>query len=422
MDSVTLRVAKQTSVTEFYVRWSHGRMNTVKGELTSFKNLKDLKNLLASGGPCLSIYVSLSTASSEGINPRAKQNELHWKECVHALEERANQFGPKGRELLASVKSWESVVPESVENSTAPERSIAVFRSPDVFQVTLLDRQVADRSVMGPHFYIRPLLAELVRGRRFYLLALSLKNTRLLHCTTHSAEEVPLGRDIKTNFEEWMNTAKPDHLAVDNAVTGARQGLAAPNALAPKNTEPESHAEYLAHYFKQVDRGVNEVLRGKTEPLVLCAVEYEIPLYREVNHYEHLNPDEVRGAANSLKAGEMHARALQALEASYMRKVDSALAEWNHRAGGGASSRLKDCVTAAHDGRVLILLVSETQEQPGVFDEATYTIKGGETGSAQEEDLVNDAAVQTVLHSGEVLVVPTPKMPHGSPLAAVFRY
>ena len=130
----------------------------------------------------------------------------------------------------------------------------------------------------------------------------------------------------------------------------------------------------------------------------------------------------VHGAPNGLKSGEMHARALEALEKTYANKIDATLADWNHRVGGGASSRLKDVVTAAHDGRILTLLVSDAQQKTGVFDEATNSVKGKETGSSEDEDLVNDAAVQTILHAGNVLIAPQSKMPNGSALAAIFRY
>jgi hypothetical protein len=397
-------------------------MNTVKGELVTFEGLKDLKTLLSVDGPCLTVYMPLSTASTEGRNPNGKQNELHWKEILRTLNEKAAQFGSAGRELLESVSNWDAVAPEPVENGHAPGRSIAVFRSPDLFQVALLDGEVTDRAVLGPHFNIRPLLAEVVRSRSFYLLALSRKNTRLLHCTTHTSEEIRLPEEIKTDYNEWMNRAKPDHNDVYNAMTAPAQGSAGPSALAPKGADEEAKDEYFSHFFRQLDRGVSEVLKGKTEPLVLCAVEYQIPLYREVNSYPHLAPEEVRGAPNSLKSGEMHARALEALERAYAIRVDEALAEWNHRVGAGASSRLKDVVTAAHDGRVLTLLVSDRQEQTGRFDEATNSVKGRETGSTDDEDLVNDAAIQTILHAGNVLVAPHNKMPNGSALAATFRY
>ena len=125
------------------------------------------------------------------------------------------------------------------------------------------------------------------------------------------------------------------------------------------STDREDKDEYLAHFYKQIDRGLNEVLRGKTEPVVLVGVEYELALYRSLNTYQHLAEEMVQGAPNSLKAGEMHARALDAIARQYEKKVDDALAEYNHKVGGGASSRLEDIVRAAHDGRVLTLLVSD---------------------------------------------------------------
>lgn len=363
----------------------------------------------------------LSTASTEGINPNAKQNSLRWKECLRGIEDRAAQFGAAGRELIDSVRDWDSVAPPP-NGSSRSGRSVAVFRSPDVFQVVLLDDEVADHVALGSHFYIRPLLSDLVRNRSFYLLALSQKNTRLLHCTSRSSEEIAFPGEIKTDFNVWMNQVKPDHTAVYNAMAASAQGGSGPSALAPKGADREAKDEYLSHFFKQIDRGVNEILRGKTELLVLCAVEYEIPVYREVNRYPHLSPEEVRGAPNSLKSGEMHARAIEALQRSYSRQVDESLAEWNHRVGGGASSRLKDVVTAAHDGRVLTLLVSDSQRKTGTFDEATHSVKGRETGGAEDEDLINAAAVQTILHAGDVFVAPHAKMPNGSLMAAIFRY
>ena len=130
--------------------------------------------------------------------------------------------------------------------------------------------------------------------------------------------------------------------------------------------------------------------------------------------------EEVRGAPNSLKSGEMHARALEALERAYQQKIDEMVAEWNHRVGAGVSSRLKEVVTAAHGGRVLTLLISNSDEKIGVYDAATHSVKARETGSPNEEDIMNEAAIQTIVHAGKVLIAPHHKMPNGSSLAAIF--
>lgn len=394
-------------------------MEAVK-EAASFENVSDLKPLLVATPPCLTIYFPLGDASSEGRSPNPKQSKLRWKECLRGLEGKAAQSGPAGGELLESVRNLADLAPESALEGTG--QTLVVFRSPDKFQASLLSQSLPERAVIGPHFFVRPLLADLVRDRVFYLLALSQKNTRLLRCDAKSSEAIPLPQDVKTDFEVWMNQVKPDHTAVYNAMTAGAQGASGPNALAPKGADQDAKDEYLSHFFKQVDRGVSETLKGKTEPLILCGVEYELPVYTEVNSYPHLAPEQVRGAPNGLKAGEMHARALEALERVYGRTIEDALETMDHRVGGGASTRLKEVVTAAHDGRVLTLLMSDAQETTGVFDEATHSVKAKETGTADDEDLVNDAAVQTILHAGNVLVVPHNKMPNGSPVAAIFRY
>ena len=40
------------------------------------------------------------------------------------------------------------------------------------------------------------------------------------------------------------------------------------------STDKEDKDEYLMHFYKQIDRGLNEILRGKTEPVVPVGVEY----------------------------------------------------------------------------------------------------------------------------------------------------
>lgn len=392
-------------------------MNAIKSELVRFESLKDLKEILASEGPCVSVYMPLSNASTAGANPNSKQNELGWKDLIQNAREEASRLGDKGGELVDSIGSWQAVSQQAAESA----RGIAVFRSPEVFAVTYLRGEVQPLVRMGPHFYIRPLLAELVQPNAFYLLALSQKDTRLLLCTRTSSEEIPFNGDARLDFERWDNRQKPDHNDVNNGAVGA--GVrSAQSALAPKGSDAEDKDEYLAHFFKFVDGKVNEILKDHKEPLVLASVEYEQPIYGEVNSYPHLLAETVTGAPNSLKSGEMHGRALAALQREYDRRVDEALAVWDHRVGAGASSRPTEVVQAAHDGRVQTLLISDSLELTGRFDEASNKMVGRETGRAEDEDLVNDAAAQTILHGGTVLVVPHRKMPNGAATAAIFRY
>ena len=355
--------------------------------------------------------------ASTGPNESAKANALEWKETLRTIEPKLHQVGAEGKQLLETLANWEAICEEQEKQG----KTIVVFRSPSSFCVTWLQETVQSRAVVGPHFYIRPLLAELTKPKKFYILALSQKNVRLLKCTLRTSEEVAIPNGSITNFDAYMDMAKPDHNDTHDSSAGPSSGHSK-GILSATTTLRENKPEYLGHFFKQIDRGVNECLRGSSDPLVLAAVEYELAQYRTLNTYPHLASEDVQGAPNSLKSGEMHARAIEALGRSYDTKADEILAEYNHRVGGGASNRLKDVVTAAHDGRVLNLLVSDTLEKTGTFDERTHSVKGHATDASDDEDLVNDAAVQTILHAGQVFCVSNKKMPNGTPLAAVFRY
>lgn len=389
-------------------------MDTLKSERVEFWTVKDLKAMVASQGPCLSVYIPLSSAPP---NQRPKANALEWRETLRSLEPKLSQYGSQGRELFESITDWDAIMPDEEPQG----KSIAVFRSPDVFQVTWVEELIRSRAVIGPHFCIRPLLPELTRQKVFYILALSQKDVRLLRCTLRSSEEVAFPPGFPTSFDEYMNSVKPDHTLGNRGTPGPSSG-SSKGVMFTTSSDREDKDEYLAHFYGQIDRGLNEVLRGRNEPLVLAGVEYELALYRPLNTYPRLAEEAVQGAPNSLKAGELHARALDAILRCYDKKVEAALAEYNHKVGGGASNRLKDIVPAAHDGRVLTLLVSDSLETTGAFDEATHKVKGRETGTPGDEDLVNDAAVQTILHAGQVLVVANGNMPNGTPLAAIFRF
>ncbi|MBV8808181.1 MAG: hypothetical protein JO033_05855 [Acidobacteriaceae bacterium] len=389
-------------------------MDTLKAEPIELQGLKELKEMLVSEGPCISAYLPLNS-ESPGQNTRI--DALEWKELFRGIETNVDQYGAKGRELLRSIADWKAFAPEGGPRG----RSLAVFRSPNYFAWTWLGESVPPRAVAGPRFYIRPLLPDLTRGREFYILALSQKDVRMLRCNSRTSEEIAFAPGVITSFDAWMNTSKPDH-TTDSMATGGPSTGHMKGVIFTTSSDREDKGEYLAHFFRQIDRGVNETLRGKTAPLILAGVDYELALYRIVNTHPNLAEECVRGAPNGLKAGGMHARALEAILRASEKKIEALLAEYNHKAGGGASNRLKDIVKAAHDGRVLTLLVSDSLELTGSFDETTYSVKGRESGTSNDEDLINDAAVQTILHAGQVYVVPNGKMPNGAPLSAIYRF
>jgi hypothetical protein len=150
---------------------------------------------------------------------------------------------------------------------------------------------------------------------------------------------------------------------------------------------------------------------------VIAGVEYEIATFRKVNVYPQLAQ-----APDGLKGGELHKRALDAVRSFFEEPVRTALARYESAGTQRFSSTVKEIVKASFEGRVLDLILAEGAQYMGVFDAATYGVKGHKSPMAGDEDLLNAAALQTVLHAGEVFIVPASEIPHGAPAIAVYRY
>jgi len=259
--------------------------------------------------------------------------------------------------------------------------------------------------------------------REFLILALAQKNVRVLRCTDHSSEEVPLPEGIPTDLLTWAQSRKPDHNMKNKAAAGPSAG-SSKGIMQSTNTDREDKDEYLLHFYKEIDKGLNEMLRGESAtPVVLAGVDYEIALYHKVSTYPHLVPDGVHGAPDGLKGGEMHKRALELVHSQMDPGLERALALYESNISAGRTShQVNQVVKSAYEGRVSHLLLAEGARQMGNFDEATQRVRQHGSPLPGDEDLLNAAALQTIAHGGQVYLVSKELVPNNSVIAAVLRY
>ncbi len=361
----------------------------------------------------MSIYSPIPTEPSE-----RHLYAVRWKSGIKELESSLTKHNSPALELISEISDWE----HTYQPDEAHGKSLAVFRSKDIFQRVYLEDKIEWQAVAAPHFYIRPLLPVLEKDHVFYILALSQKDTRLLRCTAEGATPVELGKGVPTSFDQYLNLAQPDHLLENRSSAGPSSGNSK-GVLFGTASGSEDKPEHMNHFFKQVDNGLKEHLKQHSEPVVLMGVEYEMALYRVHSTYTNLVEEGIHGAAGSLKLGEMVTKASEVLDRRRAKKLDEVLHEYERSGQQLLTNTVADTVLAAHDGRVRVLLISASgQEQTGTIDEATHSVKIRKEDSPDQEDLLNDAAAQTILHGGQVLVTPQEKMPGQSPLAAILRF
>jgi len=369
---------------------------------------RELKEFATTGGPAVTVYMP-----SDAPGGASKKLSARIRKMAEGLG--------KSAEFIEPFESQAKAIEE--EGAQAP--TLVLFRSPETFRYFWVPREMEPSVTVADSFYVRPILDLMREEQKFYLLAIAQKDVRLLRCTERSSEVVELPAAFPKNLIEFTALDQPDHNLQNKNSSGSSPGTNATsrNVTFGTSSDKEQKPEHLNHYYVAMNRAVVELLKGEEKtPLVIAGVDYELAMYRGINTHPLLCDEGVQGAANALRGPELHDRALRAVQQFRGARITDILAQHEKQAGGSADAPVGAIVKAAYDGRVAHLLVGKTTKAFGNFDEATHRVHQHQRPATGDEDLINAAAVQTVLHAGEVHVVEDSQVPGGRPMAAVMRY
>jgi hypothetical protein len=278
-------------------------------------------------------------------------------------------------------------------------------------------QELDETVVVGDFFHAFPYIRAMqFAEQRFYILALSQNNVRLLRCTPTTSEQVELPPNTPTSLEQWLNTRMPNAAPNHGEV---RESDGSTGGSFTSTTDRDKKDEHVANFFRVINKAVVEVLRDEKAPLVLCGVEYERAMYKGINQYPNMMDEGVQGSAESLKGGELHARALELVQDFFAQPARQALELWEKLGGSQrVSDSFPDIVTAAFQARIAHLFAAEGAHTVGVFDRSTLQMKV----QGRQEDLVNAAALQTLAFGGDVFILQPEHMPGKGQINAVFRF
>ena len=129
------------------------------------------------------------------------------------------------------------------------------------------------------------------------------------------------------------------------------------------------------------------------------------------------------GIPEGLSAKELHAQAWTVVRPYFQKAQQEAIGRYKEFAGSGrTANRVRKIIPAAYHGRIELLFAVPDFQQWGTFDPSTDEIHLHKKEKTGDEDLLEFAAIQTLLNGGTVYVVEPEKMPDTGSLAAVFRY
>jgi hypothetical protein len=371
--------------------------------------------------PCVSIYLPTQKAGSE-----IRQNHIRFKNLIREAEERLTAMSIRNTEavdfLLPAMELDESDFWEH------QKQGLVIFISRNVFRYYCLPIEFTELVVVSEQFHIKPLLHFINNDGEFYVLTLSQKNVKLFAGTGHSFREVEV-ENMPENLEGVLleeNIQK----GVQHRIATSRGGTANPfqhpgSIHGQGSPDQDKHQADILQFCYAVNQALHEKLRDENAPLVLAGVEYLFPIYQEANTYPHLLEENITGSPEIINVEQLHDQAWQIVKPLFQQNKKMAIEFYQQLAGEGVTtvaSDIKEIIPAAYYHRVDSLFVAVDELQWGKFDAENSTVELHREPEPEDEDMLDFAALHTLLNGGKIYTLKPEEMPSDTKVAAIFRY
>jgi len=377
---------------------------------------KELKALMErKDAHLVSMYMPTEKAGRE-----TRKNSIRYKNLLGEVENQLSKTDLSHKEISKFLNPAHKLIQDSIFWQHQSD-GLAVFITPQNFRYYRLPIKFNEEVVINKRFYIKPLLPLFSGDGRFYILALSQKNIRLLQASRYSFSEVNL-ENVPTSMEEALGYDNLEHQSQFHVAsrTGKKRGDL---MFHGHGGGEDNFKEDIQRYFQRVDKGLSKILGGESAPLVLSGVEYILPLFRNSSSYGNVLDEAVIGNPDEWSADELHKKAWKIVEPCFKKEQEKALAQFQDLFHTQQTSQdIKKILPAAQQGRIGFLFLDVTDHKWGTFisDKNQVVIeKSREPGS---EELIDLAAVKILSQGGTVYSMKKEEMPVKSSVAAVFRW
>ncbi len=314
----------------------------------------------------------------------------------------------------------------------------AVFISPGFEAVYFLPVAFERQTVVGTNFHTRPLLEHIAAPTDFWVLAVGEKEVSFWEGSPTGVEAVEL-EDLPESLldalmlesepdQDGLNYQTGDNYTFGGSTTGGGGNLSLPSPIYHGHGGgKEEHQAYLRRYFLEVSRGINEYLAGAEGPVILAAVDYCHPIFKEASKLRNLADEGIEGNVHFWNDKQIYEAAWPIAKRQLRRRVDEALQKWERAYGRGAAEIDPALVgRRTIEGRVHMLLLEDGAEMWGQFDRTTGEITAlgddaDEEDKAMAVDVYDEIAETVVQLGGDVVVLPSGEMPSESGIGAILR-
>lgn len=362
--------------------------------------------------PCVSLY-----QPTHRHHPDNLQDPIRFRNLVRSIRSSLRDKYPRceTRSILEQLEALAG--DELFWNRTLD--GLAVIASADMFKVYRLLRPVPERVVVADSFHTKPLMRILQSADRYNVLGLSLHRAWLFEGNRDEMGEVDPAPGMPRTIDEVVEppSGEPERR---NRVYGAAGGTTRHGT----DLRDDKQAIESERFFRAVDRAVLERHSRPTGmPLLLAALPEHHRLFRTVSRNPLLLAEAIDTAPDALSLEELRARAWQIMLPHYLERLAGLSDRFAEaRAKSTGTDDLAEVAAAATAGRVETVLIDADRHVPGIFDATTGRIEHEGVDPLAVDDLLDDIGEGVLRTGGEVIVVPSERMPTATGVAAIYRY
>ncbi len=378
-------------------------MNTLSREEFTFL-------ISQSRGPCISLFLP-----TDRTGRQTPQTQIRLRNLLREAEGLLVAAGHRPAEGKAMLEPAVALV-NNILFWRRQGEGLALFLGPDVFRSYRLSTPVEEHLAVADRFHLTPLIPLMQGEERFYVLGLSQNAVRLHEGNRNRLHALDLD-SLPGSLKDALQQDAPEKQI------RFRTGGAGGALVSGHGASLEDAKDNLLKYFRQIDRGLRDLLRGERAPLILAGVDYLFPIYREANTYAHLLEEGIPGNPEGMGAEHLHRLSWALAAPCFRRAEEEALAQYRQSSGTGLTSGdIAEIIPAAVHGRVGSLFLAAGARLWGAFDPEGGSVQVHPEPCPQSEELLDIAARQAYLNGGAVFVLAPDRMPEASPVAALFRY
>lgn len=353
--------------------------------------------------------------------PTLRDKKMRAAKLLQNAEERiqAHPWGSERTQALLEPVRRELEAPEFWRKWHG---TFILFRTPDEFLAFQVPVELKERVVVGPEFFIKPLLPALTWARPFYLLAVSQKQVRFLECTFDQFRVLEV-EGMPHNLQETLGNIEFEKQRQLRTVPSAHGAGGSETIHYGEGGELQEHKEQLGRYLRLIDAAIRRILPETPVPLVFAGVGYEFAMYQQLTAYRRLLPFSIKGNPDRTRAATLHARARDLLTEYFREPQCEALERFQELHGAGRTfSDTESVLRAAQQGRVQDLFVNQTIQEWGEYNATGGEVIMSPRGDVGVTELSNLAAIQTLKNKGMAFALDASEMPVPVAMAATLRY